>query len=45
MPAFRQVLAALADAYRDQRDDVAQQAAALVDTFSTARALSPRRTR
>src|SRR3954453_5960518 len=31
MPAFRQVLTALADAYRDQRDDVAQQAAALVD--------------
>jgi uncharacterized protein YyaL (SSP411 family) len=31
MPSFRQVLTALADAYRDQRDDVAQQAAALVD--------------
>src|SRR3954449_1661812 len=31
MPAFRQVLSALANAYRDQRDDVAQQAAALVD--------------
>jgi uncharacterized protein YyaL (SSP411 family) len=31
MPAFRQVLGALADAYRDQRDDIAQQAAALVD--------------
>jgi uncharacterized protein YyaL (SSP411 family) len=31
MPAFRQVLTALSDAYRDQRDDVAQQAAALVD--------------
>ena len=30
MPAFRQVLAALADAYRDQRADVAEQAAALV---------------
>jgi uncharacterized protein len=31
MPAFRQVLSALADAYRDQRADVAQQAAALVE--------------
>src|SRR3954462_10967988 len=31
MPSFRQGLTALADAYRDQRDDVAQQAAALVD--------------
>jgi uncharacterized protein len=30
MPAFRQVLGALAAAYRDQRDDVAQQAATLV---------------
>ena len=30
-PSFRQVLAALADAYRDRRDDVARQAAALVD--------------
>jgi uncharacterized protein YyaL (SSP411 family) len=33
MPAFRQVLTALADAYRDQRDDVAAQAAALVDAL------------
>ena len=33
MPAFGQVLNALADAYRDQRDDVAQQAAALVDAL------------
>jgi uncharacterized protein len=31
MPAFRQVLSALADAYREQRADVAQQAAALVE--------------
>jgi uncharacterized protein YyaL (SSP411 family) len=30
MPAFRQVLVAVADAYRDRRGDVAQQAAALV---------------
>src|SRR3954447_21043275 len=33
MPAFRQVLTALADAYRDQRDDVASQAEALVDAL------------
>jgi uncharacterized protein len=31
MPAFRQVLGALSNAYRDQRDDIAQQAAELVD--------------
>src|SRR3954462_5297802 len=31
MPAFRQFLGALSDAYRDQRDDIAQQAAELVD--------------
>jgi uncharacterized protein YyaL (SSP411 family) len=31
MPAFRQVLTALADAYREQRTDVAQQAGALVE--------------
>jgi uncharacterized protein YyaL (SSP411 family) len=30
MPAFRQVLAAVADAYRTRRDDVARQAEALV---------------
>jgi uncharacterized protein YyaL (SSP411 family) len=30
LPAFRQVLAAVADAYRARRDDVAEQAAALV---------------
>ena len=33
MPAFQQVLTALADAYRDQRDDVATQAEALVDAL------------
>jgi uncharacterized protein YyaL (SSP411 family) len=33
MPAFQQVLTALADAYRDQRDDVATQAGALVDAL------------
>jgi uncharacterized protein len=33
MPAFRQVLVALADAYSTQRDDVAKQAEALVDAL------------
>jgi uncharacterized protein YyaL (SSP411 family) len=33
MPAFQQVLVALAEAYRTQRDDVAKQAAALVDAL------------
>ena len=33
MPAFRQVLVAVADAYRQRRGDVAQQAAALVDAL------------
>ena len=31
LPAFRQVLVALAEAYRTQREDVAKQAEALVD--------------
>ena len=38
MPAFRQVLVALAEAYRTQRDDVAKQAAALVDALRAQRA-------
>ena len=33
MPAFRQVLVAISDAYREQRADVAQQAKALVDAI------------
>jgi uncharacterized protein len=33
MPAFQQVLVALADAYRTQRDDVAKQAEVLVDAL------------
>jgi uncharacterized protein len=33
MPAFQQVLVALAEAYRTQRDDVAKQAQALVDAL------------
>jgi len=37
LPSFRQVLVAISDAYREQRDDVARQAATLVE------ALQPRR--
>ncbi len=33
MPAFQQVLSAIAEAYRAQRDDVARQAGALVDAL------------
>src|SRR5262249_17276163 len=33
MPAFRQVLLAVADAYRERRGDVARQAAALVEAL------------
>ena len=33
MPAFRQVLAAVSDAYRERRGDVARQARALVDAL------------
>ena len=32
-PSFRQLLVAIAEAYRDRREDVAQQAAALVDAL------------
>src|SRR5690242_5361594 len=41
MPAFRQVLQAIADAYRDQRDDVAHQASVLVDAVRRGSARSP----
>ena len=41
MPAFRQVLGAVAEAYRDRRDDVAQQAAALVDALRQGAAKEP----
>jgi uncharacterized protein YyaL (SSP411 family) len=40
MPAFRQVLEAVADAYRDRRGDVARQAKALVDALQQAPAPS-----
>jgi len=33
LPAFRQLLTAIADAYREQRDDVARQARSLVDAL------------
>ena len=41
MPSFRQVLAALANVYRDQRDDVAQQAAALVEALRRGAEVAP----
>ena len=41
MPAFQQVLGAVAEAYRDRRDDVAQQAAALVDALRQGAAKEP----
>ncbi len=36
MPAFRQVLVAVSDAYRERRDDVARQAQTLVDALQQA---------
>jgi uncharacterized protein len=41
MPAFQQVLTAVADAYRDRREDVAQQAATLVDALRQGAAKEP----
>jgi len=41
MPAFRQVLVALAEAYRNQRDDVARQAEALVDALQRSARTQP----
>ena len=41
LPAFRQVLVAVADAYRDQRDAVAHQAATLVAAIRRASARTP----
>jgi hypothetical protein len=43
MPAFRQVLAAVSDAYRQRRGDVATQAAALVDAVRRSSELPPSR--
>ena len=41
MPAFQQVLGAVAEAYRDRRDDVARQAAVLVDALRQGAAKEP----
>jgi uncharacterized protein YyaL (SSP411 family) len=41
MPAFRQVLGAVADAYRERRDDVGRQAAALVAALRRSAAVEP----
>jgi uncharacterized protein len=41
MPAFRQVLVAVSDAYRERREDVARQAAALVEALRQAAAVAP----
>jgi uncharacterized protein len=41
MPAFRQVLGAVADAYRERRDDVDRQAAALVAALRRSAAVEP----
>jgi uncharacterized protein YyaL (SSP411 family) len=41
MPAFRQVLIAVAEAYRTRREDVAQQAGVLVDALRRGAQLAP----
>ena len=41
MPAFRQVLLAIADAYRTKREDVAQQAATLADALRQGARFAP----
>jgi uncharacterized protein len=41
MPAFRQVLVAISEAYRTQRGEVAKQAAALVDALQHSARLAP----
>jgi uncharacterized protein len=41
MPSFRQVLVAVSDAYRQRRDDVATQAAALVDAVRRSSEVPP----
>jgi uncharacterized protein len=40
LPGFRQVLVAVSDAYRERREDVARQAAALVDALQQSVAIS-----
>jgi len=41
LPSFRQVLVAVADAYRDRRGDVGQQARVLVDAIAQSAAVQP----
>jgi uncharacterized protein len=41
LPAFRQLLAAVSDAYRERRGDVARQAGALVESLQESAAISP----
>jgi len=41
LPAFRQLLVAVSDAYRERRGDVARQAGALVDSLKESAAISP----
>ncbi|MDE3026676.1 MAG: thioredoxin domain-containing protein, partial [Acidobacteriota bacterium] len=43
LPSFRQVLVAIAEAYRERREDVAQQAATLVDALRHGAATEPSR--
>jgi uncharacterized protein YyaL (SSP411 family) len=43
LPSFRQLLVAIAEAYRDRRDDVAQQAAVLVDALRRSAEHAPSR--
>ena len=43
LPSFRQVLVAVADAYRERRDDVAQQAQTLVDALRRSAEVAPSR--
>jgi len=43
LPSFRQLLVAIADAYRDRREDIAQQAAAIVDALRRSAELMPSR--
>jgi uncharacterized protein YyaL (SSP411 family) len=41
LPAFRQLLVAVSDAYRERRGDVARQAGTLVDALQESAAISP----
>src|SRR5438132_5484547 len=41
LPAFRQLLRAVSDAYRERREDVSKQAAALVDALRESAAIAP----